>query len=494
MSAAIAVRRSTTVLRPDSRRVIAKLFVPGQEGLIDGESRAGSVMERVMTLDDSQVATALAEVTDLFAPRYRDVRAMLTEHFQLVAHRVPSMATLSADRRLLVGAYFTQEYAVEAAAVCNPSLVAHPDQDGVSTGDTRVVMSVRAIGEGHRSSIEFRTGIVDEHGDVTFDALGPYLVAGRPGKVQHRRERFRHLLGSGRDDRSSVAFVLGVLPDPFSREQLEAALTALSDQLLTRRNATGTIERIRAVADSNYEVTFPEASALSERVLSPVAPTESHGMEDARFVRFVDDDGTVAYYATYTGYDGDHITSQLLATVDFRTFTSTPLSGLASTNKGMALFPRRVDGHYVALSRWDRSTNSVVTSDELTDWQDPQVLQRPSETWDVIQLGNCGSPIETDAGWIALTHGVGPMRRYVIGAELLDLHDPSRVIGHLREPLLVPADDERDGYVPNVVYSCGALLHAGQLVIPYGMSDTRIGVATVAVDQLLDALTGSSAG
>jgi predicted GH43/DUF377 family glycosyl hydrolase len=264
---------------------------------------------------------------------------------------------------------------------------------------------------------------------------------------------------------------------------------ALHDQLVTRRGAGETIDRIRRIASSNYAVTFPTASTISERVLSPTAPIESHGMEDARFVRFVDDDGVAIYFATYTAYDGTHVRSQLLTTVDFRTFTSTQLTGRGARNKGMALFPRRIDGRYFALSRWDRETNAIATSHDPTVWDDPVGLQRPAEPWDLVQLGNCGSPIETPAGWIVLTHGVGPMRRYAIGAELLDLDDPTRVTGHLREPLLTPAEDERDGYVPNVVYSCGAMLHGDTIVLPYGISDANIGIATIPLDQLLDRLT-----
>jgi predicted GH43/DUF377 family glycosyl hydrolase len=345
------------------------------------------------------------------------------------------------------------------------------------------------VGEGHRSSIEFRTGVIDSGSDLHFDAPGTHLSAGRLGPCHYRRDLFHRVLRSLGDDGTNTAFVLDSLPDPFTGDELERAMQALHDQLVTRRGATETIDRIRLVASSNYDVAFPTGSSLSERVLSPTAPIESHGMEDARFVRFVEDDGIATYFATYTAYDGAHVGSQLLATVDFRTFTSTQLAGRGAQNKGMALFPRRVGGRYVAFSRWDRETNAIVTSDDPTVWDDPVGLQRPAEPWDLIQLGNCGSPIESSAGWIMLTHGVGPMRRYAIGADLLDLDDPTRVIGHLREPLLTPAEDERDGYVPNVVYSCGAMLHGDTIVLPYGMSDANVGVATIPAGQLLDQLT-----
>lgn len=488
----IEVRRHKYRLCPDPRRVIAKLFIPGQDPLIEGESRAGSVIERILALDKNQATATLNQVMSLFADRHHDLAGILAEHFELVAHRVSHPMDLSHTRRQLVGAYFTQEYAVEAAALCNPSIVAHPDQTELGSGETRFVMSVRAVGEGHLSSIEFRTGVIDNAADIRFDEPGPHLFAGRQEPARYRQNRFHRILKATGDDASNAAFVLDSLPDPFSADDLDGALAALHDQLVTRAGAGQTIERLKWIAASTYQVTFPPVSSISERVLTPTAPTESSGMEDARFVRFTDDDGTTAYYAPYTAYDGAHVAPQLLATTDFQTFTSTQLTGRAATNKGMALFPRRIDGRYVALSRWDRANNALVTSTDLTDWDGPITLQGTSQPWDLVQTGNCGSPIETPAGWIALTHGVGPMRRYVIGAELLDLDDPTRVIGNLTEPLVVPTGDERDGYVPNVVYSCGALLHGHNIVLPYGIGDAQIGVATVPLDQLLNRLTATS--
>jgi predicted GH43/DUF377 family glycosyl hydrolase len=425
-----------------------------------------------------------------FGDRHRDLPAILNEHFDLVAHRIDHPEALSPAHRLLVGAYFTQEYAVEAAAVCNPSIVAHPDQSDLRPGETRVVVSLRAVGEGHRSCIEFRTGILDVEANLALDDPGRHLATGLPDEPIYQRDLLHRVLrGLGGDDERNVTFVLDSLPPLFTNDDLERALGALLDQLVTRRSAAETIERIRWVATSNYEVTFPADSCLSERVLSPRAPAESHGMEDARFVRFTEDDTTTTYYATYTVYDGAHVGSQLLTTGDFRTFSSTQLTGRGARNKGMALFPRRVNGRFVALSRWDRESNAIMTTEDPTIWDDPVYLQRPSEPWDLVQLGNCGSPIETPAGWIMLTHGVGPMRRYVIGAELLDLDDPSRVIGHLTQPLLAPTESERDGYVPNVVYSCGAMAHHDRIVIPYGMADANVSVASVSIPELLDRLT-----
>jgi predicted GH43/DUF377 family glycosyl hydrolase len=491
-AAPIEVRRSVHRLRPDPGRVIAKLFIPGQEGLIEGQSRAGSVIERVLALDDAQVDAAMDEVITLFADRHLDLAAILSDHFELVAHRISPPVVLSHTRRQLVGAYFTQEYAIEAAAVCNPSIVPHPDQRGLRPDDLRFVMSVRGVGEGHQSCIEFRTGVIDAGADVRFDKADSPMVSGRLVQARHDRVLFHRMLQTIDNNESDALFVLDSLPERFSGEELDSALHALRDQLVTRRDATETIARIKWIAASNYQVTFPAASSISQRVLSPTAPSESHGMEDARFVRFEDDDGSTTYHATYTAYDGAHVAPQLLTTDDFGTFTSTQLSGRAATNKGLALFPRRIGGRYVALSRWDRETNALVSSDDPTVWDDPISLDRPWKTWNLVQLGNCGSPLETRAGWLVLTHGVGPMRRYAIGAELLDLEDPTRVIGELTEPVLVPAADERDGYVPNVVYSCGALVHGDNVVLPYGIGDSNIGVATLSLDQLLDRLTTST--
>ncbi len=491
MTAPIAVTRTPLRLRPDASRVVARLFVPGQEGLLEGESRAGPVVERMLALEDAAADAALAGVLSSFAGRHKDLRALLDEHFELVAHRFARPLELSATRRSLVGSYFTQEFAVEAAALCNPSLVAHPDQSGTGPGETRFVMSVRAIGEGHISSVEFRTGVLGAGGAVELDEPGRFVTAGRLGRRRYDRGHFRRALHASGDWGSSAGYVLDSLPATFDGDELEVALRSLHDQIVTRWDAERTIERFRLAAASNYEVSFPAASSISERVLLPSTPMESRGMEDARFVRFVDDDGSQTYFATYTAYDGVHVAPHLLETDDFRSFRSTQLTGEAASNKGMALFPRRIAGRFVALSRWDRESNSLVMSDDPTVWEDPVQLEQRNGAWDLVQRGNCGSPIETDAGWVVLTHGVGPMRSYAIGALLLDLEDPRRVIGSLSEPLVAPLEDERDGYVPNVVYSCGAMLHGGRLVVPYGISDVNVGVLTVPLDQLLDRLTSS---
>jgi predicted GH43/DUF377 family glycosyl hydrolase len=487
-TAALAVR-TDLVLRPDPRRVITKLFLPGQEMLIAGESRATAVVRRVLAMSRADVAATLAATLDAFGSRHRDLAQTLEAHFILVTHRLVDHDEISTDRRLLIGAYFTQEYSVEAAALFNPSLVLHPDQAGLAAGEARVVMSARAVGEGHLSSVEFRTGVVGPGAAVRIDRPGDTLLVGVRRPTIYDREAFRGTLKELGCYDESAAFVLDRVSDRFTSSDLEASITTLARQQLTREHATQSIDHFRRIAACNYELDFPATSQLAERVIWPTSPAESHGIEDARFTRFTDDNGTVTYYGTYTAFDGSHVAPQLLETVDFRVFRISQLTGPGARNKGMALFPRRVDGRYVALSRYDRENNAIVTSDDLRNWVEPTTLQTPKQPWELIQLGNCGPPIETPHGWLVLTHGVGPLRVYGIGAILLDRYDPRRVIAQLAEPLLTPTADEREGYVPNVVYSCGALAHHDTLVLPYGCSDSSIRFALIDLPTLLQHLT-----
>ncbi len=475
-------------LRPDPRRVVARLFLPGQEMMGNGESRAAGVIERILALSDEDAAKAIDEVLTGFAGRHRRFQATLEDHFELVAHRLGGGVPPSPERRLLIGAFFTCEYSVEAGALCNPSIVLAPDQDGLAPGQARFVMSLRGIGEGHVSCIEFRTGVVGDGGEIHLDDPGPFLVPGRSVPPVYERQLFRGKLAELGQHGESASFVLGSLPARFTPAQLDLALADLEAQIVTHSGVRETIAGFRHIAFSNYNTEFPNDSTIAERVLFPAGPAESHGMEDARFVRFLNDDGTVTYYATYTAFDGVHVAPQLLETDDFRHFRTLQLTGPAAKNKGLALFPRRVGGHYVALSRWDRERNSLAFSTDCRSWAAATTFQSPERPWELLQLGNCGSPIETSEGWLVLTHGVGPMRVYSIGALLLDLDDPARVRAQLSAPLMVPDDIERDGYVPNVLYSCGAMVHGDSLVIPYGVSDANIGFAVVDLSQLLDRL------
>jgi predicted GH43/DUF377 family glycosyl hydrolase len=484
------VSRGTLRLRPDARRAITVLFVPGEE-MYGGDSRAPSVVERILAMDDDDVTATLADVRGRFAHRHRDLEAIWSEHFRLATHRLARVGDVPLERELLIGSYFTREVSLEGAALFNPSMVAHPDQSGLAPGETRYVMSLRAVGEGHISSIEFRTGTAGPAGAVRLDAPGNFPECGRYSPGPYSRQLFHAKLAEQGCDNQAAAQVLDHLGPIFEPAELDSALEALHPDLLSRVTVREALLGIRRVAANNYTVEFPQRAQIAERVLWPHGPAELQGMEDARFVRFVDDDGTVTYFATYTAFDQVHIAPHLLKTTDFVTFAVTQLSGPSATNKGMALFPRKIGGRYMALSRWDRENLAVTTSDDLSEWAGSTTLQLDPGPWELVQVGNCGSPIETPEGWIVLTHGVGPMRTYGIGAILLDLDDPGRVIGRLPRPLLEPNEGEREGYVPNVVYSCGALVHGEELVVPYGFSDSAVGFARVDIVELLNALSAS---
>lgn len=485
------VTRADVVLRPDPTRVVTRLFLPGQEWRTQGSSRATAVLERVLALSDEQVERSLRQALALFADRHANLERTFDERFRLLAHRLQDPDSVPQRRRLLVGAYFSQEYSVEAAALFNPSMVPHPDQSTAPPGATRFIMSVRAVGEGHLSSIEFRTGIIDRLNAVSFDEPIRPLVQGVPCPETLRKSHFIAQIGRRAADADAAArFVLDGLPATFDRPSLDAAIAALHTQELTRGPGREAKELLESIADSQYTIEFTADSDLTSRVIMPGAAAESHGLEDLRLVRFTDPDGTVTYRGTYTAFDGSSVMPALLSTADFRTFHSQPAMGPAARNKGMALFPRAVGGRYLALSRWDREASSLAESSDLWNWEAGPSVQEPRNPWEIVQVGNCGSPLETSEGWLVLTHGVGPVRQYGIGAMLLDRDDPSVVRGSLSEPLLTATVDEREGYVPNVVYSCGSMIHGGTLVLPYGCSDSSIRVALVDLDGLLGALLG----
>lgn len=490
------VRRTEHVLRPDPSRVVSAIFLPGQEMASFGVSRSTVVLERVLGLSEAEVAAELGDLEDTFAHRHRDLRATWQANFGLMRHRLEGAAHLSTARQRLIGAYFTTEYAVEGAALFNPSMAPHPDQDGLPPGSTRFVMTLRAVGEGHVSSVELRTGIIDGADTITFDPPPSVAVLAATTDVTYSRDAFARQLDGLVDDETDSDVVLAALPPVFGRSDLDLALGELRNEQLNRASAARTVERFEWMASCAYRVEFPDGSKIQERVLTPRAPSENRGMEDVRLVRFAHVDthpdgrrgAPAEYLGTYTAYDGRGVSIQLLRTSDFGTFTSTPLSGPGARDKGLAIFPRRIGGRYMAMSRADRESNGVTTSDDLLHWTEPVRVQAPLHPWEVVQIGNCGPPVETEKGWLVLTHGVGPMRRYCIGAILLDLDDPTVVRGRLDAPLLTPSEDERFGYVPNVVYSCGAMLHGRTLVLPYGASDATSRVALVDLDALLAAL------
>jgi predicted GH43/DUF377 family glycosyl hydrolase len=482
--AGIAVR-SNLRIRADATRVITRLFIPGKELVGGSLSRTAETIARVLDLEESEVDEALGDLVGRFSKRHENLAA----DFEQNADRVEDYlrAPISANRRQLLGAAFTHEYSLEGASVCNPSLVAHPDQIGVREGDLRVLMSYRSIGEGHRSCICFRTGEIDATGALRFDDPLPFPVAGLTAQGPLLREVFRAKLRDLHLDDEAAALILMSLPESFSSNDLDAALARMARHNDTRQNVAESANVLRSLSECFYVATFSDDVELARRVLWPSTPCESSGVEDARFVK-IQEDGVAGYVATYTAFDGRNVAQQLLETDDFATFTSSPLAGRGAENKGLAIFPRRIGERFVGLSRYDRESNAIAFSPDLHHWDQVSNLQIPSESWEMLQLGNCGSPIELPEGWLMITHGVGTMRTYSIGALLLDLDDPTKVLARLSKPLLIPDADEQDGYVPNVVYSCGSLVHAGTLYLPYGVADQSISYCTVPVKDLLAAM------
>lgn len=478
------VRRTDVVLAPDPRRVIGRPHVPGDDPAAEVPSRLAGIAQRIMRLSDEQVLSELDDVRRHFADRHRDLELMLARN----ADRMQDLIAGADDaRRRLTGAYLTQEHAFSAAALTNPSMVRAPDQSGVAPGACRFVLSLRAISEGHISSITFRSGVVDADGDVRLDEAGLLAETGERRAAVYERRHFADKLSELGADVALTALVMDRLPRHFGSPELERAITVLDD--VPRAVSNESTKLMRWLAASNYLLAFDPATSLHERLIWPEGPFESRGMEDARFVRFRESDGSTAYYATYTAFNGFEILPQLIETNDFTSFEISTLAGGSAQNKGMALFPRTIGGEYVALSRPDRENLHLLRSNDPRAWRGPSVpLRRPERAWEVIQMGNCGSPLETEHGWLVLTHGVGAMRTYRLGAMLLDLEHPEHIVADLPDPILEASAQERDGYVPNVVYSCGGMIHGDHLVLPYGASDQRTMVATLSVTELLEAL------
>jgi predicted GH43/DUF377 family glycosyl hydrolase len=479
-------------LEPDASRVVFRLFLPGEETR-HSRSRVGAVVARVLALPDDEVAACADRLRADFLQDGASIAHVVAQNALVVSAHVARPKGISTDRRLVLGAALTAGYAVEGAALCNPSAVPHPDQSGLEPGQVRIALSVRGVGEGHVSSIEFVTAVAGPGPLWAFEDRDGPPVAGTVVDAPWQRDHLRAKLADA-DRVDDLAFnVLALLPETFTSMQLEQTLARVHLDLLAQPDAAETVATLRSLVASVYDVVFPDDVTLSQQVLMPYAAEESHGMEDARFVVFTDDDGTVDYRATYTAYDGRAIAPRLLSSPDLRHFSTGRLSGPAATNKGMALFPRRIAGRFWAVCRSDGESNSVTSSTDGVVWGEPETIQSPAEAWEIVQIGNCGSPIETSRGWLVLTHGVGPMRTYALGAVLLDLEDPTRVVGRLRAPLLETREDERFGYVPHVLYSCGGTVVDGLLWIPYGASDQRIRVAWVELDALLDRMTPGGA-
>jgi predicted GH43/DUF377 family glycosyl hydrolase len=481
----IHVTRTPTILSPDQSRVLLRPFSPG-----DSE-RVGRIVERIMSLPEDEVGLLLKEILAEFSARHHDIRSLFLERFEQIREFVPADADVSEERRLLIGSYFLAEYSLESAALFNPSIVPHPDQTDMPPGALRFILSLRATGEGHISSITFRTGII--HADQRIEVFTPNGSLTEPRQIPNPRYEKalfgRKLFELGLHDEFTRR-VMSRLGESFAQVELRAALQAeqfrLPDGMAPEDQEDS--QGIWMLARSNYQVQFQPDQQISDRILFPVTPSQRNGIEDARFVCFRNDDGSHIYYATFTAYDGKIVVPELVETDDFLLFQFITLNGPAAENKGLAIFPRKIGGMYAMLSRQDNENIYLMFSDNVHFWNEYSVLLKPAFPWELVQLGNCGSPIETDAGWLVLSHGVGPMRKYCIGAFLLDRDDPSKVIGRLREPLLKPNQNEREGYVPNVVYTCGALVHDGVLIIPYGLADHATGFATVPLAEVLAAM------
>ena len=480
------IRRLPLTLRPDPKRVLLqpmRVF-----DFSEPNPRFVNLFSRVIQLPEKEVKKKLDDVLADFMGRHEGIQEIFEERFSQIRGLLPSDADLSAARRQLLGAYFTNEYSLESSALFNPSIVPAPDQSGAGDGELKFILSLRATGEGHVSSITFRSGVIARDGGVRLDEVSRYVHLPRPHPAaRYEKKLFQRKLqemGVEYDDAITCTKDLG---EYFAMGELIALVSRLRTTAETPR-VRQAAERAITLAEANYTMRFPDGLTISEKILFPYAPTESNGIEDARFVRFSGDGGEAVYYATYTAYDGRVVLPQMVATADFQEFYISTLNGPAIRNKGLALFPRKIGGKFAMLGRQDGENIFLMFSDHLHFWHESRVLLRPDQPWQFMQIGNCGSPIETEAGWLVITHGVGPMRKYCLGAALLDLEDPSLVIGRLKDPLLWPLPDEREGYVPNVLYSCGSLVHGENLILPYAGSDTYTRFAIVPLETLIQTI------
>jgi predicted GH43/DUF377 family glycosyl hydrolase len=484
----INVTRKDIKFLPDSSRVIARFLYTSDE-------RGMNIIRKVLDMHDSEVKNTLSQVLRDYSKRHRNISVIFennfTKLFKLFSDLNINQARVSSARKALIGAYFTMEYSIESAALFNPSVVEDPYQSRLAKGEKRVIFSFRATGEGHISSIVFLSAVIDKSSNLKIEPMGKMLAeAERIKKHIYKKKSFVRILDemSDLESKSFAMLVMEKLGDKFTYGEFKKVITGIrkSEDLSTDRELI--INQMMWLAQSHYELDFSLDSAISERVIFPISESERNGIEDARFVKFTDDDGEVTYYATYTAYDGITILPKLLETKDFYHFKCLPIHGELAHNKGMALFPRKINGKYVMLCRTDGVNNYLAYSDKITIWREATLIQEPKYQWEMVQVGNCGSPIETKEGWLVITHGVGPMREYALGASLYELDHPEKEIGRLKTPLLSPNEEEREGYVPNVVYSCGSMIHNDDLIIPYAMSDYAATYATVNLSELLEEL------
>lgn len=481
------VIRKDTIISPDNNRVIARYF-------FNGEERARNVITQLLKMSENQVQMNLSQILREFSKRHRSITSIYKKHYNNVKSIVLNLSqrnNISEWRKLLIGAYFTMEYAIESAALFNPSIVEDPDQGGLQKGQVRVILSLRATGEGHISSLVFRRAIINEQNEILLQEPGTYIdEAKHIRSYVYEKNTFINKLKEMSISEEFYRLVVDKIPEKFTYDQIRDAVKSVSDenhfQSFEKQKA---IEEISWLAGSYTELSFSLDTDLSERVIFPISKLEKSGIEDARFVKFTKDNGDIIYYATYTAYDGYTILPKLIETENFHMFRIFPLHGEYAIDKNLALFPRKINGKYVMISRIDGVNNYIMFSDHLHKWSYAEILQKPLFPWELVQIGNGGSPIETEKGWLLITHGVGPVRKYCLGATLLDLNDPRKVIGRLKDPLLIPNENERAGYVPNVVYTCGTYINNNELIIPYAKSDYASAFATINLNILLDELT-----
>ena len=487
----ITINRKDTKFLPDPSRVIGRFCYFSNE-------RGKNIILSVLAMSDSEVFNALNQVLRRYSRRHRNISKLFEMHFIKLSGLFNELgikaAKINQSRKALIGSYFTMEFSIESAAFFNPSIVEDPDQSGAGFNEKRVILSFRATGEGHISSIVFRSGIIDNNNNLIVEPVGEMLAeAERIKRHIYNKKSFIKKLDEMRDfdNKLSPVFVLEKLGDRFTYGELKRAVeeTRKTHKLTPGKELI--INQMVWLARSHYEIEFSLDSAISERVIFPISYTERNGIEDARFVRFTDEHNEVIYYATYTAYDGMSILPKLLSTSDFYKFKGMPIHGELAQNKGMALFPRKINGKYAILCRIDGINNYLAFSDNINVWREAKLLQTPKYSWELVQVGNCGSPIETEEGWLVITHGVGPMREYVLGASLFELNNPQNEIGRLKTPLLASNSIEREGYVPNVVYSCGSIIHNKHLILPYAMSDYASTYATIDLNELLTELKNS---
>ena len=523
----VAVTRKKFTFSPDSSRVIARFLYLNDE-------RSAYIIRKVLAMPKKEVDIAMSQLLRGYSRRHRNISRIFEKHFAKLAPIFDKIEVneedLSIAQKALIGSYFTMEYSIESAAFFNPSIVEDPDQSEIRLDEKRVIFSFRATGEGHISSIVFRSGILDKNNNLTIEPVGkmlaeadvikrhvydkktfheklvemqdqgklaPPAIVDKIDQLQDKKKVFSPSVVDITDENKeygsfiSPDFILDKLGDNFTYGELMRNLVIAKKEPDLSEDHLKIINEMMWLASSHYEINFSIDSAISERVIFPISATEQGGIEDARFVKFTDDNGEITYYATYTAYDGMTILPKLIKTTDFYNFQILPINGEIAQNKGMALFPRKINGKYAMLCRIDGVNNYIAYSDSINMWREAKIIQEPKYPWELVQIGNAGSPIETKDGWLVITHAVGSMREYTLGASLYELDNPEKEIGRLSSPLMTPNESEREGYVPNVIYSCGSIVHNGELVLPYAMSDHSSSYATVDLRELLDVLKAS---